>query len=259
MLSVMALGLFPVVRDQLRKYPRLAGALFYLALALMIAFMFMGCGLLPEKPNADAIYAHTLRVDVNGHLIQGMGVTRNTLDLNLKIYPEGKVDRLILRTCHREIVIDSPDKSFFKIYHEVTLKRQAGVEDVAACALEIDAFEERKKRNGWAIIDFNDARPHVVLPSKVNCNGEEWTYPKGASVCQSAIGLVAVIRFETEVLVSPDAGCDALTTVDRKTYRIIMPKGKCTYYFRAREKAENGERLTHRLNTLGYTDVPPVK
>lgn len=213
---------------------------------------------------ATTTFRHDLRVRVNGVGYAGVGVAPIAPIYQVTVFPEGKIDRIIWQTCHQESVVDKPDRSFWDVVkrdtsYQFQLKPQAGLEDVNACALEITVLEEKKRRNGFAVIDFEDRRPEISLASRVKCNGVEATF-KGVSICQSSAGLMQEISFSEPALIRGVTGaCDVMKSDDELKYQFPMPRGKCTYNFVAQRKHANGRRLVHRLNVVGYNDVPPVQ
>lgn len=212
-------------------------------------------------PNPDDVYKHDLRLEVNGAVINGVGVVRYAPEYRVRVYPPGKIDRIMWRTCNREETVDKPDTGWFSNRYEFTIAPVQGFEDVNSCALSITVLEEKKRRNGFAMVEFEDRRPEVKLEASVACNGVV-TKANGVSICQSASGLIQQISFAVPVVqkgASPE--CDVMRPLDsdEKTYRFAIAKGECSYYFVAQERASNGKRYVHRLTTIGYSDVPPIK
>lgn len=234
--------------------------------ALLAFFLFLtGCSLFQYEqlpvPSAGETYKHDLSVKINGVSYVGVGVVKRASSYKLEVFPEGKIDRIMWRTCNREEVVDKPPSGWFSNKFEFTVTPAAGLEDITSCGLQITVLEEKKRRNGFAFFDFEDARPEVSLPAKVTCNGKLQSL-SGVSVCQSASGLVQQIFFSSPVVQSGSSPeCDIMRPFqgDETIYRFAMPPGECTYYFVAQTKATNGKRLLHRLTTIGYTDVLPTK
>ena len=235
---------------------------------LLFAITGLGCSSLTQRPEAasvDAIYRHMLKIKVDDQTIDGVGVIPLKSSYHLKIYPDGRADRILIHTCHREIPIDEPSSGWSRLIggksiYELDVKRDAEVETSDACAMEVQLFEEKKKRNGWALLEFQDARPEVSLPALVQCDGSATTFNGGVSICQAAEGLIQEIKFKTPVVnAGSDPECDVMQSKDKLTYRFAMAPGICTYYFVAQKRHTNGKRLVHRLKTIGYSDIPPVK
>ena len=233
-------------------------------LLILALVAFSGCSTVePEIPNATVLYQHTLKVKINDQTIKGFGVAPRAQAYRVKVYPEGKIDRIMIRTCHRELTFDKPDRTFWDILKQdntftTDVYRNQEIEDVAACAMEIDVFEERKKRSGFAVVDFLDARPEVSLPVLVKCNGEAIRYDNGVSVCQSAAGLTQEFVFGEPVIVDSGDCPGVFSTEIKKQWLFQMPSGKCTFYFASERQHANGKRIKARVNTLGYSQVPPV-
>lgn len=212
-------------------------------------------------PSANETYRHDLKVKINGITFNGIGVAKAASRYEIEVYPPGKIDRIMWRTCNREEVVDAPDLGWMEKKYKFVIEPVQGLEDVTSCGLQITVLEEKKRRNGFAFIDFEDRRPEVSLPARLACNGVVNTV-NGVSVCQSAVGLYQQINFDVPVIQNGSSlECDVMVPFngDESVYRFTMPPGDCTYYFVAQEKALNGRRFVHRLNTKGYTDVPPIK
>ena len=256
--------LMPGTVNLIRRQRWLATLLFFLSLAASFVLLFSGCATVdPEVPQIEALYQHELMVKVNGLAIRGFGVVPLADKYHVLVIPEGKIDRIIIRTCHRELVFDKPEQGFWNRLTQnnvftTEITRTPDIEDVASCAMEIDVYEERKKRSGWAVVDFEDRRPEVSLPFHVKCNGDSYSFARGVGVCQSAIGLVQQVIF-TEPVLAESVDCPGVFSDKAEAVWFFqMPKGKCTVYFGARRKHANGMRMKARLNLLGYTHVPPV-
>jgi hypothetical protein len=212
---------------------------------------------LPEKPETAGItFKHDLIVEVNGSKFKGIGVVPRHSQYTVKITPDEKIDRLIWQTCHQDDVIDKPKTGWFNKSYEFVLKDVPGVVDVTSCSLELISMNEAHRQNAFATIEFLDTRPEVSLPALLKCSGVMTNYSQGVSICQSSAGLVQQITFSEPVVnEGADGTCNVMNSKDRLVYTFFMPKGKCTYYFVAKTKLGE-KRLLHRLQTIGYTDVP---
>lgn len=227
------------------------------------AILTAGCSS-PQKlytPNVNETYKRDLPVEINGVEFIGVGVAPAANTYKVKVTPPGKIDRIMWRTCNREEVVDKPDLGWGKSKYEFDVTLIEGLEDMAACGLSITVLEEKKRRNGFAFIEFQDKRPEISLHANLSCNGRV-VQNKGVSICQSSEGLYQQIEFGTAVVQKGSSEqCDVMKPLDEteKKFRFIMPAGECTYYFVAKERAPNGKRYSHRLSTIGYTDVPPIQ
>lgn len=246
--------------------------LFMVAVILTVTF---GCSLLQYKELPDLketdIYRHDLVVDINGVRINGVGIAPRLGRNNVTVYPPGKVDRIMWRTCSQEQVIDKPtvskiDNGWFAKdtpYVNFTFDTSYGLDDVNSCGLKIEVLEEKKRRNGFALVEFPDAREEFALITDLNCNGE-FSQRAGVNICQSAAGLFQKIVFNVPVLQLGKPAhelCDVMKPYknDETTYVFKMPAEECVYNFVSDQLAPNGKRMIFRLTTIGYTDVPPMK
>lgn len=233
-------------------------AMSILAFALGASLFMMGCSTMPAPEySAAETYRHDLKIEVNGIEYRGIGVLKRATAYNIEVDPKGKIDRIMWQTCHRGDLEDKPDVGWSGKY-KFTIFPVKHIEESEACPISITVLEEKKRRNGFALLDFEDVREEVSLVANLSCNGEV-VQKNGVSICQSAVGLIQEIQFGTPVVIrNVNKPCDVMKTSDEKLYRFNVPKGQCTFNFVAQEKAKNGKRFVHRLSTIGYTDVPPV-
>lgn len=212
----------------------------------------------PQK-EAEQVYRKDLEIEVDGKTYYGVGVLPRKSNYKITIHPEGNIDRLIIQSCNREIVADKPEvKGWFNHSYSFTYWPLVGLEDNRTCPIEIASLEEKKTRNGFGYLDFRDARPEISLRSSIKCNGEYQNLEEGVGICQAPSGLRQQIFFQTQVLleaVEPKE-CDVMESKDGFFWEWNMAPRKCIYYFVARQKHANGNRLAFRLNALGFTVVP---
>lgn len=254
-----------MIKNKTKNYEWL---LFIFAWLLAFTFCLLtlpGCGTTVKsdilKFNMNDVYRRDLKVKINGKEFTGAGVVPRADKYEIEIDPPGKIDRIMWQTCNRDEVIDSPDSSFFSKKFKFSFQ-PVKLEDTSSCGgLTITVLEEKKRRNGFAFLDFQDKREEVSVPVVLTCNGVVESHT-GVSVCQSAAGLFQEMIFNEPVKQAGAVGeCDVMSPFNgnEQIYRFQMPKGECTYYFVAQSRAPNGERKLHRLTTIGYTDVLPIK
>jgi len=209
----------------------------------------------PQK-EAEQTYRKDLKVKVDGKLYDGIGVLPRKPFYDITIYPEGKIDRLIIQNCHRDMTTDKPKTGWFSNEYTFRLMPVPGLEDNRSCPIEIASLEEKKTRNGFAFLDFQDVREEISLQGYLKCSGE-YSIPKGVGICQAASGLRQSVFFQSQtILEGVEGDCDVMESKDGFLWEWNMQPGKCTYYFVARQKAKNGKRIAFRLNALGYTSIP---
>lgn len=234
-------------------------AVIALFLGVGLALSLVGCTEAPNKAQVEALlspeetFRHDLKVSVNGNVYSGFGVLPVAPKYDIVIFPEEKISQVIWTTCHQQQISEKPAAGWNK-KASYTFKPSMELEANAACGLSIATIQD-KATVGLAFFDFQDQRPQVVVPGNLFCNGWSGNY-KGVTVCQSAAGLVQKIIFPYEVLV-PKQGtaCDVMLTADNKTYNFGIAPGSCVYYFSAQAKDAKGNRLLHRLTTIGYTQA----
>lgn len=208
----------------------------------------------PQK-EAEKIYKKDLQLIIDGEKYTGVAVLDRKSSYSITIIPEEKSDRIIIQSCHRDITVDKPKTGWFSSKYTFIYSPIVGIEDNRNCALEIASLT-KERNNSFAYIDFKDVRPEISLKASMKCNGE-YSNPKGVSICQSAAGLRQSIIFEEKVLIDGiDFNCNVLETKDGYFWEWNMVPEKCVYYFVSQRKLENGKRVSHRLNALGFTTTP---
>lgn len=224
-------------------------------IAPIFLFFCLGCS---SNPVVDVdqyktnTYKHDLYVKINGQECWGTCVVPRRTKYEIEIISWGKIDRAQLTSCAQEQVIDKPKGgNVFK-----TTFVQSELED-KACGLDIVVLEEKKVRNGFAFIDFQDARPEMNLVADMICNGQKVRYTS-TGICQSAAGLRQKIVFPFETKLGDiSSECALEPSKDGMSYEFPMPRGKCTYYFVSNVRNElNGKRISMRLQTIGYSILP---
>lgn len=205
--------------------------------------------------NVNDTYKYDLLVNINGIDYRGVGVLPHADTYLIKVDPPGRINRITFRTCHREIVADRDGRGW-KDY-EYSLSLIKGIEDQSACGLKITVFEEKKRRNAMARFSFEDTRAEYDFFANSVCNGK-LSQKKAVSMCQSSKDLLQQIEFPTPVFVQSSGRCGALNGVANK-FNYFMSEGECVYVFTSEMMSPNGKRYKHRLETVGYTDVPPIE
>jgi hypothetical protein len=237
----------------------------YSFLSAVLALCLTSCGTLPlptpattePAPSKQDVYKLDLQVKINGKDFSGIGVVPQAPAYEIVVYPQDKIDRIIWQTCNREEVVDRPNTGWFNKSYRFSFTPLSPIEDEKACALQITVLTEKTNRVGMALFAFTDKRVEVNVPATVRCNGRSDQYPGGVSVCQSAAGLTQQIEFRDPVINAGVKGaCNVMKTDNEKVYTFEMPLDKCTYYFVAQDKASNGKRRVHRLETAGYNFIP---
>jgi hypothetical protein len=169
---------------------------------------------------------------------------------NFSFESEGIMDFFTFTTCSRQIAIEDAHSGMKRKKVWIEYKPN-DIEKTQVCPAVIRSYSE-SGRHAYGFIDFENDLD--VLSAKLTC-GEIISNNKGVSVCQGREGLINKIEFDTEVLISPDKGCDSIKsengTWSGKGFIFNIDKGPCLTVFM--EKAP--PHRMHRLNTLGYSEI----
>ncbi|MBK7490900.1 MAG: hypothetical protein IPI17_02040 [Nitrosomonas sp.] len=234
-------------------------------ISLLLIGLTMGCTSLTSmlqikdlkdpKELAKYTYRKSLKFEVDGKTYEGIAALPRKSWYDITIIPDEKMTYYIFQTPHRDVPINKPDTGWFNKKYTYKYIPQVGIEDQGFTPLEIAALNKDQEADNFALVEFQDVRPEISLEGNVRCNGE-FSKNVGVSICQTAKGLIQEIYFNQKVLIeSAQNGCDDPTTENGWLWRVKASEGECPYYFTAREKHKNGERLSHRFTLIGYTKV----
>jgi hypothetical protein len=225
-------------------------------LILAFGLVFMGgCASVPQSLDPAILYARALQLTINGADYQGVAVVPKAATYKIEIKSQGKMDLLLIKSCHREWYGEKVgSKGFFQktnsYLYEYTPDPDLERRD---CPLEISALDASSGAHAWAFVDFED--PGYALPATYQCNGETDHYG-GVSVCQSRKGLTEEISFDVPVIVENTPGCqlgDGRFS-DGRVFPFQAPDGRfCHVTFMEMAPA----RRKHRTTWIGYSDIVP--
>jgi hypothetical protein len=179
-------------------------------------------------------------------VFDGMGHVGRKPLYTLQFDAEDKIDLLSFRTCSREFIINEP-KTFMNRKRFIYNYTPNEIETAGSCPAMVSAFNEQGMFSG-AYIDFLDES--TTLPAHNVC-GVVTEDTQGVSTCQERMGSIETISFETEVITSPDPGCEIESGNKGKKFTYKIKKGFCTYIF---IEANKPYRLA-RHTTFGYDTV----
>lgn len=199
-----------------------------------------------QKLDPQVYYKRTMHLKVNKVERRGVLVVPKASKYKIKAWFPGKGDLVTMKTCHREIEAEKlgTRETFDDFIPSLEM------EDDGLCYLEIAAFEHKRGRHSFGIIDFEN--PKFNLPARVKCSGETYE-SRGTTICQSREGLTQKITFSEPVYLSPKAKCyDKIAnsfSVDKKVLSYKSPNRECTFILQG-----SSGRL-HKLMTIGYEDI----
>lgn len=205
--------------------------------------LIAGCVSAPSQNlKSNTYYKRDLEISVNKKKGYGTLVVPKESKYRIKIKFPGKGDLVTLKTCHREIESEKLGSKETIDFYPVN-----GIENNGLCFLEISAFEHKRGRHAWGLIDFESE--NFKLPAKIKCNGREYN-SNGTTICQSKEGLLQVIEFGESVSYSENAKCRMIPfNKDFTKSAFKMPAGECSFIF----KGTSG-RL-HKITLVGYEDI----
>lgn len=234
--------------------------LFIVAIGLVILSLLMfsctnqSVGNIFDEKKIPLIVRHNMGIKVDNQTFDGIGVLpleNRTYSLHLKSKVD--LDRFIMRSCQRDIVIDSAwnvdeEVGWFIFKHKRDKKNEIKIDYTPSwierkhCPLTFEAIGKDAKVSTGILILHS---PKFNLKAMVSCNGVEKEYA-GASFCEVKEGLEQSINFGTEkVVLSPDSSCD-FGQNEGTYFQFKVKKGDCAYIF----KSASGQ--IHQLITRGY-------
>lgn len=206
-------------------------------IALITACWCVGCNSGGTIAPSQNVVRASLAGAVEGVAFRGAVVVQRKTSQKIEIAVPEKAVKLILTTCHREEVLDSPPRAWSYNYVPTMF-----LENWGSCPITISVVTQQGTLQ-HAIIDFTS---NETLGATVYCNGIRTVDLKGATFCQSRVGLLQKIDFaDGKVSALASSGCPE-PVHDGYSFQIPMGLGLCVYAFR---DLAGG---THRYTTRGY-------
>lgn len=196
--------------------------------------------------NTETIhFKKSLKMSVNGQVIEGVGVVDLAKSYKFILKTKGgDIDKILVMTCHRELMFDGPESGWFKSprIFEFEFVPVAEIESKDGCKMDISALSKTRGRFSLATLDFMDLDTDVVGS---NFCGGTVSEKKGVGICQEREGLKQKIQFKEQMKTM----CDFMESEDSMNFEYFLPLGERTCYFM------NKRRGLYRLTTIGYENV----
>lgn len=228
--------------------------LFLWFLLYLCVFFLFSCAQIPvrQEVKLSEVYRHDMELSITATL-KGKNIGRwytedgvmtvpYADEYRIEIETIGKMDLLLIESCHRHIPIERRSDSYSFIYEPIK-----GLEDKPGCPIHFASLEEGKGRIAWGFLDFGQGEG---LEMKFACNGNEGVW-RGIGVCQSEAGLLQEFIFQEPVVsASRPLGCELDKSDDNKVFRTKIPYRECVHAF---ESLSSDKKF--RLTTIGYKEV----
>lgn len=220
--------------------------LFFSAVIIIIMFYFVSCSNTQIPIDVTKTYKHDIYISNKDGSGLGMIALKKKPLYTFEFESEGIMDFFTFRTCSREIAIEDARRGLNRKKVLLNYSPNA-VEQSQKCPAYINSFAENG-RHASGYIDFEDDLD--TLPAKLTC-GELETSTNGVSVCQGRVGLMQKIEFNTDVIISPEKGCDSINSSNSRSFWFSIDPNDCVIVFMEKEVPHR----THRLVTHGYTEI----
>lgn len=228
---------------------------------LFIVLLLSSCATPLSQPANDvlssaqkgAVYKYDMAGTVNGTTFVGVGVIPYAAKYSMQFVSPVNIDLFTIASCHRDWDAESvASVGWFKskVGYSYEYDPSLGIENTGSCLVRIGAYNRDKGQNVWGIIDFEN--PERTLPVTSYCNGIVQKF-NGVSICQSKVGLIQRIVFDSPVIQDAkalDSKC-VMTSKDQKLWEYQLPAGECVIEF----KETVAPYRLHRHTTVAYTDV----
>lgn len=231
--------------------------------AFMLFFVILaGCSTVPQILDENVLYIRSMDFAESGVRYLGTAVLPKKAKYSFEIFSTTNMDLLTVRSCARDwygekvnagcsIKFWEKEKKYTWVYEP-----DPELEFGRLCPLELASYDAKTGANLWGYIDFDSDPNGYSLSATWHCNGKVEHYG-GVSVCQNRAGNIAKIKFDTEVIVKPQADGERcswnakLPYILGKEFEFRVPVGSCYYTF-----VENDiERRKHRTTVIGYSDI----
>lgn len=228
-------------------FSRLITSCLKIFLLIVIISYFYSCTNVPEKIDLNKTYKLDAWITdkAQGKEAEGMIVLDLKPLLTLQITASAKIDYVSFRSCSREEVQEDPRTGLSRKTFSINY-RPNEIEMAGNCPVTVSMFNN-KNMVAVSFIDFQDS--FTTLPATVICEGTT-TQSKGVSVCQSRVESIERIRFDTEVMVSPDKGCE-LDKDRGKEFTFKLGLNYCVYAFVEIKPPHR----SHKLSVYGYDSI----
>lgn len=217
-----------------------------LFLLLFLLLSFFSCSSTPQKLDPVKNYKLDLFIQNKDISFEGIGVLKKKELYTIELEASEKIDILSFRTCSREAIVEDPRRGISRKKYLINY-RPNEIELEGNCSAIISTFND-KLYYSVAMIDFED--DFFKLPAELICGSLTQTF-NGVSVCQERVSSIVRIKFDSEVLTSPDKGCELESGNRGKIFQFNIKSGYCTYDF---IDVKNQSRI-HKLTTYGYDEI----
>lgn len=180
----------------------------------------------------------------------GVGVLKMAPRYRVTLFAVGKVDMMVLSSCHRELKTPNPKKGggwFSRRSHQFEFSADDLIEKGKPCMINGGVYEKKKGRHGWLMAAIED--PKATLKAKTRCNGEV-KMNSGTSFCQAKETLIQRIEFDRPVYTTFYGDCRLKEPKDKMNWEYLMPRGKCILHFVDMDFNE------HVHYMFGYDTIP---
>lgn len=195
--------------------------------------------------SGQTIYELDLYGTLDGAAFDGLSVGSNARSHVIQIISKTDVNEMVIqsngRYKHFPDVIQTgwfkQNRGFEYHYDEIP-----GIEDTGYSVLRLSAFSKQTKGDGspvgaaFGLILFHNDK--YQLPAENICNGAD-TPTVGASICQNRAGLIARLKFDSQVVSArakadgsgPIPGQCVGTFIDANTFEYLLPLTECVIEF----------------------------
>lgn len=215
-------------------------------IALVMLIIASSCAKIQLKPEINKNYKMDIGIKTKDREGSGMLVLQSKPIHQIEFEAEEKIGFISFRTCSREITAEDPRVGLSRKKYAITYKpNEIELED--NCPVLLSAFNDTRLYS-VGFIDFQGI--NTTLSALSICGGKT-EQNIGVSVCQERVSSIERIKFDTEVLTSPDPGCELESGNKGKEFTYKVKPGFCTHAFMTTERPYR----VHRLTVFGYEDI----
>lgn len=220
---------------------------------IILVFIFLqltSCAFPPVKIDTAKNYKLDIfisnRPSGDQYQAEGMIVLPKKLLYTITFEAESRINYISFKTCSREITANDPSVGLNRKKYLINYAPNE-IEKDGKCPTLISAFN----KEGMLSVGFISYEDPSFPLSAINICGEKTMKTNGASVCQGRVGSIQRIRFEQEMITSPDEGCEMESETRSKEFTYQIKKGFCAYIF---VEIKQPHRM-HKLDTYGYNEI----
>lgn len=217
-----------------------------------LLLVLCSCSTTYQKMELDLFYKRDIPLRVNGEYHYGVTVVPRAEEYDIMVEPQGEMDLVLIRSCHREATWEKQGQKKFlgiipigKNQFKYTYVPTQVEKDEFICPLRVETYSSSSGRHSWAMIDIQDT-DRYKLSGKITCMGKKEAFV-GVGVCQAKAGLIQRIEFNDVIeFATPKPSQCARPEYHNDAFELEVSAGECIYH------ARTSDNRLARITIVGF-------